>query len=149
MKLTYVQLAMLGDKTASKKITEQGELLPCPCCGENAVSIGVYDDEGNYRGEIGCEYESNPWSGKAYGLRHKGWAGCILCTDTGFLGGALFDTVEEALIVWNNRAPALSENQLEEIKKCQPTLMNATRNSSLKKDIFEKLIHKEPKRNEE
>lgn len=110
---------MLGDKTASKKITKQGELLPCPCCGENAVSIGVYDDEGNYRGELGCEYESNPWSGKAYGLRHKGWAGCILCTDTGFLGGALFDTVEEALIVWNNRAPALSENQLEEIKKCQ------------------------------
>ena len=117
MKLTYIQKAMLGDKAAAEIVTKQGHLLPCPCCGKNIVSVGVYDDEGNYHGELGCEYESDPWSGKVYGLRHKGWAGCILCTDRGFLGGALFDTVEEALIVWNNRAPSLSEKQLEEIKR--------------------------------
>ena len=115
MKLTYIQKAMLGDKAAAEIVTKQGHLLPCPCCGKNIVSVGVYDDEGNYHGELGCEYESDPWSGKAYGLRHKGLGECILCTDGELLGGALFDTVEEAIAVWNSRTSILSKEQLEEI----------------------------------
>ena len=114
MKLTYIQRALLGDEAAAKIITKQGHLLPCPCCGKNVISIGVHDNEGNYRGELGCEYENNPWSGKTYGLRHEGWGDCILCTNGGLLGDALFETAEEAMTVWNNRAPILSNNQLGE-----------------------------------
>ena len=79
------------------------ELHPCPFCKKNVVYIGVHDDEGNYKGHIGCEYESDPWSGLSYGLHHEGWGECILCTD-GFnevLGGVLFDTPEEAVVEWN------------------------------------------------
>lgn len=80
------------------------ELKPCPFCERiDAVFIGVHDDEGNYHGELGCDYESNPWSGLSYGLHHKDWATCLLCTDgyESSMGGMLFDTVEEATKAWN------------------------------------------------
>lgn len=31
-----VRLALLGDKAAQERLTERGELLPCPCCGGEA-----------------------------------------------------------------------------------------------------------------
>lgn len=82
------------------------ELKPCPFCKKNAVFIGVHDDEGNYHGQIGCDYESNPWSGLSYALHHEGWGDCILCTDDAeqTMGGVLFDTAEEAAEEWNRGA---------------------------------------------
>lgn len=49
------------------------ELRDCPFCHKPAVFVGVHDNEGNYKGVPGCEYESDPWSGLSYGLHHKGW----------------------------------------------------------------------------
>lgn len=82
------------------------ELKPCPFCKKNAVFIGVHDDEGNYHGQLGCDYESNPWSGLSYALHHEGWGDCILCTDDTeqLMGGVLFDTAEEAAEEWNRGA---------------------------------------------
>ena len=70
----------------------------CPFCGQKAIFVGVHDDEGNYKGRPGCEYESDPWSGLCYALHHDGWGDCILCTDAhdSPLGGCFFDTAEEA-----------------------------------------------------
>lgn len=48
------------------------ELKKCPFCGKNAVYIGVCDDEGNFHGRLGCEYEQDPWSGLSYDLHHEG-----------------------------------------------------------------------------
>ncbi len=66
--------------------------------------IGVHDDEGNYRGRQGCEYESEPWSGLSYALHHEGRGDCILCTDgdDDIMGGILFDTVDDAADEWND-----------------------------------------------
>ena len=82
------------------------ELKNCPFCGKNKVFIGVHDDEGNYHGLLGCEYESDPWSGLSYALHHDGWGECILCSsgDYHIMGGVLFDTAEEAANAWNRRA---------------------------------------------
>ena len=82
------------------------ELKPCPFCKKKAVYIAVHDDEGNYHGEIGCEYEKKPWSGLSYALHHEGWGDCILCSDDDELvmGGVLFDTAEEAAEEWNGGA---------------------------------------------
>lgn len=81
------------------------ELKPCPFCGrKDAVTISVCDDEGNYHGELGCDYESDPWSGLSYALAHEGWGTCILCTDNEPMGGILFDTAEDAADAWNRRA---------------------------------------------
>ena len=81
------------------------KLLPCPFCGREAAFIGVHDDEGNYHGRIGCDYEAEPWSGLSYALHHKGWGDCLLCTgDTwSVMGGMLFDSAEEAAEAWNRR----------------------------------------------
>ena len=74
------------------------ELKECLFCKKKVISIGVHDDEGNYHGELGCEYEADPWSGLSYALHHEGWGECILCTDGNneVMGGVLFDTAEEA-----------------------------------------------------
>nr|DAO91958.1 MAG TPA: restriction alleviation protein [Caudoviricetes sp.]DAR75205.1 MAG TPA: restriction alleviation protein [Caudoviricetes sp.] len=81
------------------------ELKRCPFCGKNAVYIGVCDDEGNFHGRLGCEYEQDPWSGLSYDLHHEGWGKCILCTDgdNQSMGGVLFDTAEDAIEAWNKR----------------------------------------------
>lgn len=98
---------------AEFKIMEEGEvycygivcalngsatMYRCPFCGEDKLHIGVHDDEGNYHGELGCAYESDPWSGLSYGIHHDGWGECILCTDgvNETMGGILFDTPQEA-----------------------------------------------------
>lgn len=36
--MTDIQKAMLGDKDAAERLTEKGDLLPCPFCGENPVT---------------------------------------------------------------------------------------------------------------
>lgn len=73
--------------------------MECPICKKKAVFVGVHDDEGNYHGLMGCEYENAPWSGLSYALHHEGWGDCPLCTDgaESTMGGMLFDTAEEAI----------------------------------------------------
>lgn len=82
---------------------KQTELRECPFCNKQAVFIGVHDDEGNYKGRIGCEYENDAWSGLCYALHHEGWGDCVLCTDgeEQAMGGVLFDTIDEATEEWN------------------------------------------------
>lgn len=91
------------------------KLKNCPFCGKQAVYIGACDDEGNYHGQIGCEYESDPWSGLSYALMHKGWGECILCTNDEVMGGVLFDTAEEAADAWNDEGDK-DENQRNNAK---------------------------------
>ena len=80
------------------------ELTPCPFCGgKDVVNIIVCDDEGNIHGELGCEYEQDPWSGLSYALIHQGWGDCLLCTDDGVMGGVLYDSAEDAADAWNRR----------------------------------------------
>lgn len=73
--------------------------IDCPICKKKALFVGVHDDEGNYHGLVGCEYENDPWSGLSYALHHEGWGDCPLCTDGAYstMGGMLFDTAEDAI----------------------------------------------------
>lgn len=73
--------------------------MECPICKKRVLFVGVHDDEGNYHGPVGCEYENDPWSGLSYALHHEGWGDCPLCTDGAYsaMGGMLFDTSEEAI----------------------------------------------------
>lgn len=77
----------------------------CPFCRKPAVFIGVHDYEGNYHGQLGCEYESAPWSGLSYALHHEGTTDCLLCSNGAedVMGHMLYDTAEEAADAWNNQ----------------------------------------------
>ena len=37
--MTDIQKAMLGDREAQKWVTERGELLPCPFCGNKNIRV--------------------------------------------------------------------------------------------------------------
>lgn len=37
--MTDIQKAMLGDKQAQERVTERGEMLPCPICGGTDVKM--------------------------------------------------------------------------------------------------------------
>ena len=73
--------------------------MECPICKKKVLFVGVHDDEGNYHGLVGCEYENDPWSGLSYALHHDGWGDCPLCTDGAYstMGEMLFDTAEDAI----------------------------------------------------
>ena len=90
--------------------------MECPICKKKAVFVGVHDDEGNYHGLMGCEYENAPWSGLSYALHHEGWGDCPLCTDgaESTMGGMLFDTAEEAI---SALSPPNDPLTLEELRK--------------------------------
>ena len=91
--------------------------IDCPICKKKALFVGVHDDEGNYHGPVGCEYENNPWSGLSYALHHEGWGDCPLCTDGAYstMGGMLFDTAEEAINALTPPNEPLTLGQLREM----------------------------------
>ena len=91
--------------------------MECPICKKKAVFVGVHDDEGNYHGLMGCEYENAPWSGLSYALHHEGWGDCPLCTDgaESTMGGMLFDTAEEAISALPPPNEPLTIEQLREM----------------------------------
>ena len=91
--------------------------MECPICKKKAVFVGVHDDEGNYHGLMGCEYENAPWSGLSYALHHEGWGDCPLCTDgaESTMGGMLFDTAEEAISALSPPNEPLTQAELNEM----------------------------------
>lgn len=91
--------------------------MECPICKKKALFVGVHDDEGNYHGLVGCEYENNPWSGLSYALHHEGWGDCPLCTDGAerTMGGMLFDTTEEAVSALSQPNNPLTLEHLREM----------------------------------
>ena len=93
------------------------EKMECPICKKKALFVGVHDDEGNYHGLVGCEYENDPWSGLSYALHHEGWGDCPLCTDGAYstMGGMLFDTAEEAISALSPPNEPLTIEQLRKM----------------------------------
>ena len=90
-----VRLALLGDHEAAKRLTEQGELLPCAHCGKRAY-ISV-DPE--------CEPDS---------VGRK-WAYTVVCGTCCATSGLCF-LPEMARLAWNTRAPILSESEFEKLE---------------------------------
>lgn len=92
--------------------------MECPICKKKALFVGVHDDEGNYHGLVGCEYENDPWSGLSYALHHEGWGDCPLCTDGAYstMGGMLFDTAEDAISALSPPNEPLTLDELREME---------------------------------
>ena len=78
-----IKLALLGNKEAAKRLTEQGVLLPCPMCANKP--------------RIAREFEGGYF-----------WYECHCGVKTGAC-----PTWYEAMLLWNTRAPILSEEEME------------------------------------
>ena len=84
-----IRLALLGDKAAQERLTERGELLPCPCCKARAKVVeGTYQALGRYSVTCGECFLSTIW--------------CVY--------------KEDAIGRWNTRAPLLTPEELEGLK---------------------------------
>lgn len=81
-----ITLALLGDHEAAKRVTERGELLPCPMCGGNPVR------------------EAPNMHGKT----------TVTCTQCGLTTrwGRHYDVS----LAWNTRAPILSTEEMERLE---------------------------------
>lgn len=80
-------LALLGDKGAQERITERGELLPCPFC--KSENIKFHFANGEY------------------------WVECAECgAGCGFESG-----LGKAVRIWNTRAPILSAKELKKLEE--------------------------------
>lgn len=91
--------------------------MECPICKKKVLFVGVHDDEGNFHGLVGCEYENDPWSGLSYAMHHDGWGDCPLCTDGAYstMGGMLFDTAEDAISALSQPNEPLTLEQLRQM----------------------------------
>jgi len=86
-------IAKLNDKTR----------MVCPFCG-GEVSIMGCDEEGNIHDS---SYESDPWSGHVYAIRHdisQARHDCPIATHLGEITGRyIYSSREEAIKSWNMR----------------------------------------------
>ena len=84
------------------------DLKTCPFC-KQPVRIVVCDNEGNIKGELGCEYEKHHlWSELTYGIAHDGWGECFASSDGDVIGGVLFNDVELLVEQWNTQAGGIT-----------------------------------------
>ena len=88
-----IKLALLGNKEAAKRLTEQGVLMPCAHCG--GIDIIIRKVDGLF--------------GKSAYQRTYKYVQCRTCfSQTGYHG-----TEPKARLAWNTRAPILSESEME------------------------------------
>lgn len=84
--MTDTRFALLGDHAAQERLTERGELLPCPGCkSENCIARFLFRE---------CWYE---------------------CYDCGWKGPSEYDQ-ETARKSWNTRAPILTPEQIKRLE---------------------------------
>ena len=81
-----IKRALLGDHEAAKRLTDAGVLVPCPWCGPKAKRKPLVAGCGATR-----------------------WVHCPECGAS----SRPTDSMKEARLSWNTRAPILSESEME------------------------------------
>lgn len=83
-----IKLAMLGNKEATKRLTDAGEMVPCPMCnGESLLNTLRMEAQ-----------RKNP--------------AVVKCSKCG-LETRVYDRIKDARLAWNTRAPILSSEEME------------------------------------
>lgn len=102
-----IKLALLGDKAAQERLTERGELLPCPFCSGKAKSKTQSQPYGISGTIIKCtKCLSSVYCLDEYAQITENGMKNIPVTNHRFL----------ALKKWNTRAPILTPEELEGLK---------------------------------
>lgn len=94
-------LALLGDRAAQDRITERGELLPCPVCHSEAKEYGPEDWKPTW-------YDPDSGGGPVSYVCNCGLTFCIGSYD-----------YRETMKEWNRRAPILTQEQMEALERLE------------------------------
>lgn len=122
--MTDIQKAMLGDREAQERVTERGELLPCPFCGNDSV-VHVVEAQPRY-----AEYKKEvpngarivrcmcyPSGKKYYEYRAKEYiAQCVDSSCCG-RGKKRHKTMDEAVRAYNTRPALLTPEQIKRLEE--------------------------------
>ena len=93
-------LALLGDRAAQERITERGELLPCPFCG-GIPSTRVRTTKGFFEAHVIC-FECD--AGKHCEVE-------LIDAEFPEVQGC----IDDAIAIWNTRAPILTPEQIKKV----------------------------------
>lgn len=109
-----IKKAMLGDKAAAERLTKRGELLPCPMCNSEEISIqgdgyNVYDPETlGYVDSVDDEFI------------YVACENCGLTTEAIYLEDEEFeDAVKKVTAKWNTRPQLLTKEQIEALERME------------------------------
>lgn len=104
--------ALLGDREAQEAITARGELLPCPMCSSDEISIqgdgyNVYDSQTlGYVDSVDDEFI------------YVACENCGLTTEAIYLEDEEFeDAVKKIMEKWNHRPTLLTPTQMEVLER--------------------------------
>ena len=96
-----IRLALLGDKAAQDRMTERGELLPCPCGGHASIRY------------TGCPSGPLGYTCNVYKRSNPGFVMCNKCGLMTQKKSRLCRAVKD----WNTRAPILTPEELEKLEE--------------------------------
>lgn len=102
-----VRLALLGDKAAQERLTERGELLPCPFCGGKAEA----KTQKQQYGISGTVIKCRQCLSTVYCLDK-----CAQTTDNGIKNLPINNHRFLAFSRWNTRAPIPTPEELKELE---------------------------------
>ena len=103
--ITDEKRALLGDREAAKRLTEQGVLVPCSHCGNDDDCRIVMSFKKDKKKRFGEYYDVCT----IY---------CECCTETVRQAGLGKDVAaKNASLLWNTRAPILSESELKKLEE--------------------------------
>lgn len=92
-------LALLGDRAAQERVTERGELLPCPKCGGEVEEHGPEDWKPTW-------HDPDSGGDPVNYVCKCGLAFCIGSYD-----------YHETMKAWNTRAPILTPEQIKRLEE--------------------------------
>ena len=99
-----IKLALLGDKASQERLTDRGELLPCPFCGGKAEAKTQKQQYGLSGTIIRCRHCLS----SVYCLDK-----CAQITENGIKNVPINNHVFLASYRWNARTPILSSREIE------------------------------------
>lgn len=113
--MTDIQKALLGDREAQERVTERGELLPCPCCGGEAVfhtrERMMHGEKLGWIFEIMCKKCNFAMAGKPCELSLVLGRNCEICF--------VKDERNDAMERWNHRPALLKPEQIKRLEEME------------------------------
>lgn len=124
--MTDIQRAMLGDHEAAARLTEQGVLIPCPCCKGDKVKVEHKSRRAGFTGlDDRAEYQTYSVRCKSCHARGPVYGGKVIVSFNYFCvtkdlpewATTQMELSKAARLAWNTRAPLLTPEQIERLEE--------------------------------